>query len=47
MGAVNNFTFGRDKEINIIKNWLKPDSNGALIIRSGYGSGKSQFIGLQ
>jgi len=43
-GAVNNFTFGRDKEINIIKNWLKPDSNGALIIRSGYGSGKSHLL---
>jgi hypothetical protein len=43
-GAVKDFTFGREREVSIINKWLTSDSEGALIIKSGYGSGKSHLL---
>jgi hypothetical protein len=43
-GAVRDFTFGRDNEMLTIQKWLDGESTGPLIIRSGYGSGKSHLL---
>lgn len=38
------FTFGREKEIKEIKNWLDDPNTGSLIIEGEYGSGKTHFL---
>ena len=44
--SIEQFTFGRDEEINHIKNWLSnsDDNNGSLILSGGYGAGKTHFL---
>ncbi len=44
--CIEQFTFGRDEEINHIKNWLSnsDDNNGSLILSGGYGAGKTHFL---
>lgn len=43
-GKVDQFTFGRDTEIDTVKKWLCQDDSGPLIIEGTYGTGKSHFI---
>ncbi|MEM0316139.1 MAG: DUF2791 family P-loop domain-containing protein, partial [Archaeoglobaceae archaeon] len=38
------FTFGREKEIKEIKNWLSNPNIGSLIVEGEYGSGKTHFL---
>lgn len=41
---VEEFTFGREKEIQKIKNWLKEIEGGFYIITGKYGSGKTHLL---
>ncbi|AGB05084.1 ATPase [Aciduliprofundum sp. MAR08-339] len=41
---VEEFTFGREEEINEIKKWLNNEQDGTFIIRGDYGSGKTHLL---
>ncbi|MHA1274944.1 MAG: ATP-binding protein [Promethearchaeota archaeon] len=41
---VREFTFGRDDELNFIKDWLNESNEGALIISGEYGIGKTHLL---
>ena len=41
---VGEFTFGRDKEISRIENWLADTEGGSLILSGEYGVGKTHFL---
>jgi hypothetical protein len=43
-GHVEDFTFGRDAEIQQIKQWLNNRDTGTLVVEGGYGSGKSHLL---
>jgi hypothetical protein len=42
--ALEKLTFGRDLEIQKLKEWLADDKNGAAIISGDYGTGKSHLM---
>jgi len=41
---VEEFTFGREREINDVKKWLNDSNNGSLIIVGEYGVGKTHLL---
>lgn len=41
---IADWTFGRDAEVQAVKNWLNDLSEGALLIEGGYGMGKSHLL---
>ena len=43
-GMVEDFTFGRDREISEIKNWLNRTDVGTLAVIGEYGSGKTHLL---
>ncbi|MBM4387079.1 MAG: DUF2791 family P-loop domain-containing protein [Deltaproteobacteria bacterium] len=43
-GQVKNWTVGRDEEAQRVKDWLKSESEGAILIEGAYGSGKSHLL---
>jgi Cdc6-like AAA superfamily ATPase len=43
-GQVDEFTFGRDKTIGQIKEWLNIQNNGSMIISGEYGIGKTHLL---
>jgi hypothetical protein len=43
-GCVDEFTFGRDEEIQFIKQWLEDEDTGTLIVEGEYGSGKTHLL---
>lgn len=43
-GYVNHFTVGRQSEIDFLRNRLKQQSNGALLLKANYGSGKTHLL---
>lgn len=41
---VEEFTFGRDEEIKLVKSWLDDPKEGSFIIKGGYGIGKTHLL---
>lgn len=42
--CVDDFTFGRDKEIDRIKQWLQRSDESTLLLVGGYGTGKTHLL---
>lgn len=41
---LTDFTFGRDQEIDHIRNWLNSDESGSLFVLGEYGTGKTHLL---
>ncbi len=42
--AIRQWTFGRAKELSLIRSWLADQSEGCLILEGAYGSGKTHLL---
>jgi hypothetical protein len=44
LDSIDNFTIGRDKEIDYLQKWFDNKKKGSLFIKGEYGSGKSHLL---